>query len=110
VKSADRKYRATLYAPKSGRDNAGRAVTGWEKRFSERVAVRFLRGGEEVQAARLRGEQPVVATVRLTPTTLAIGASWRMDIETVGTFNVRAVVPTDDRRNLEITAQMGVEV
>lgn len=79
--------------------------------FTARAHFRYLRGGEAVQAARLQGKQPVVVTVRRSSQTLKITTDARMrDARTGDIYNIRAIVPTDDRQFLEITAEKGVAV
>ena len=80
-----------------------------EGAYACRASFRFLRGGEAVQAARLDGRQPVVATIRRSSVAETITTDWVMrDVRTSTAYNVRAVVPTDDRKWLEITAESGV--
>lgn len=79
--------------------------------FTTRAHIRFLRGGETVQAARLQGRQPVVVTVRRSSKTMQIDADTVMrDVRTGTVYNIRAVVPTEDRQFIEITAESGVAV
>lgn len=87
---------------------------GFEKvvtELSRRGNIRFLRGGETVQASRLQGKQPVVVTVRNSQKTRQITTDTIMrDARTGTAYNIRAVVPTDDRQFIEITAESGVAV
>ncbi len=79
--------------------------------ISTRAHFRFLRGGETVQAARLEGKQPVVATIRRNERTRQIKTDTVMRDTRTGTkFNIRAIVPSDDRKFLEITAESGVTI
>ena len=79
--------------------------------FETRAHIRFLRGGETVQAARLQGRQPVVVTVRRSSKSMQIDADTVMrDMRTGTVYNIRAVVPTEDRQFIEITAESGVAV
>lgn len=76
-----------------------------------RAHFRYLRGGEVVLAARLSGRQPIVATVRLNSETRRISVDSTMrDVRTGVHYNIRSVVPTDDRQFLEITAESGVTI
>jgi SPP1 family predicted phage head-tail adaptor len=71
----------------------------------------YLKGGETVQASRLQGRQPVVVTIRATSRTQTITPDWRMrDLLRGGTYNIRAIVPTQDRAFLELTCETGVAV
>lgn len=70
--------------------------------------IRYLRGGEAVIAGRLAGRQAAVISVPRTPETEAITTEWRARDLVRGTaFALRAIVMTDDRRELEITAEGG---
>ncbi len=77
--------------------------------FTVRANIRYLRGGETVQAARLTGKQPVVVTVRRSSQTAALTTDDGMRDARTGTkYNIRSVVTTDDRQFMEITAESGV--
>lgn len=79
--------------------------------FRTRAHILFLRGGETVQASRLQGKQPVVVTVRRSVKAALINPETILRDEREGTvYNVRAVVPTEDRQFIEITAESGVAV
>ena len=99
-------------APVSVSDGHGGSVEDWQEQFSARAGIRYLRGGETVQAGRLRGQQAVVITVHNAPETQAVTAAWRVRDTVRGiVYNVRTnPVPTEDHRFLEITAESGVEV
>lgn len=65
----------------------------------------YLRGSEVVQAARLEGRQPVVATIRQNALTDQITPAWRMrDKRTGDIYEISGKVPTDDRLYYEVTA------
>lgn len=77
--------------------------------FTVRANIRYLRGGETVQAARLTGKQPVVVTVRRSSATAALTTDDKMRDARTGTeYQIRAIVPTEDRQFMEITAESGV--
>ncbi|MFD1199577.1 head-tail adaptor protein [Brucella gallinifaecis] len=77
--------------------------------FTVRANIRYLRGGETVQAARLTGKQPVVVTVRRSSQTAALTTDDKMkDARTGNEYQIRAIVPTEDRQFMEITAESGV--
>ncbi|WP_370281558.1 head-tail adaptor protein [Pseudooceanicola sp.] len=90
-------------------DAAGSQVGWTPSAYVCRGKIRYLRGGETVQAARLDGKQPVVVTIRRSDDAQAIDTDWIMrDARGGEKYNIRAVVPTEDRRWLEITAESGV--
>lgn len=77
--------------------------------FTVRANIRYLRGGETVQAARLTGKQPVVVTVRRSSQTAVLTTDSQMKDARTGTeYQIRAIVPTEDRQFMEITAESGV--
>lgn len=77
--------------------------------FTVRANIRYLRGGETVQAARLTGKQPVVVTVRRSSQTAALTTDDKMKDARTGTeYQIRAIVPTACRQFFEITAESGV--
>ncbi|TMV07330.1 head-tail adaptor protein [Arenibacterium halophilum] len=111
--------RIVFERPKSEPDGHGGIETGWTEMFEVRAALRWLRGGESVQAARLSGRQPAVFTIRANDQTRAIAPDWRLrDLRRLaldaggqpirGVFNIRAVIETEDRAWIEITAETGV--
>lgn len=92
-------------------DGSGGVTQAWQEQFSTRAAFRYLRGGESVIAARLAGSQPVVVTIRAQDAARQITPEWRMRDTRRGTaYNIRAIIPSDDRKFLEITAESGVAV
>ena len=100
----------TFYSPTTSADGYGGTVDGWTEQFTARAAFRYLRGGETVQAARLAGTQPVVATVRASSDAASVGAGWKFQDRDGADYNIRSIIPTDDRLYYEITAERGVEV
>lgn len=98
-------------APAVSPDGYGGEETGWAEQFNCRARFLYLRGGETVQAARLEGRQPVVVTIRRSPASDAITPAWRMrDVRRGDIYNIRSIVPTDDRKWLELTCERGVAV
>lgn len=97
--------------PTATSDGYGGSVEGWTEALATRAHFRFLRGGEAVQASRLAGRQPVVVTIRRHAGSEAITTAWRMRDTRAGVaYNIRAIVPTDDRMFLELTCESGVAV
>lgn len=97
------------YNPDSPADY-GNTEAEFQEVFRCRALFRFLRGGENVIAARLEGRQPVIAQVRATSQTRQVDPDWRMrDIDTGDVYAVRAVSEADgDRRFLDVLAEKGV--
>lgn len=92
-------------------DGQGGVEKGWTRFHSCRAHFRYLRGGETVQQARLTGRQPVVVTIwRCTEADLVNVASRMRDERRGDVYNVRSIVPSDDRLKLELTCERGVPV
>lgn len=93
-------------------DGAGNEVAGpFETQFTVSASFAPLRGGEEVMAARLGGQQPYIVTVRQSSQTRQATTDWRLvdarDVSRI--FNIRAINDPDGRRAVfEILAQQGV--
>lgn len=97
--------------PVTQSDGQGGTINGWSERFQRRAHYLWLRGGETVQAARLEGRQPLVITVRSDSGTRQITTDWRArDARSGAIFNIRGIVPSDNRAFLEITVESGVAV
>lgn len=88
-------------------DGAGGRDRTWARVLTARAHFRYLRGGEPVQAARLEGRQPVVATIRRSKKAETIRAHWRMrDARTGEVYEIVAPpVPTEDRAFIEVTCE-----
>lgn len=103
--------RVAFERPLETSNGAGGTIEGWAPEFTVWAVYRRLRGGETVQAARLAGSQPTVITVRSSVQARRVTTDWRARDERTGeVFNLRAIVETDDRSMLEITAESGVAV
>lgn len=90
-------------------DDYGGVATSFAERLRAHAHFRYLRGGETVQARRLEGVQPVVVTIRQSALARTITTDWRMrDVRRGHTYNIRSIVPTDDRVYLELTCERGV--
>lgn len=117
VRAGDLREPLAFDAPVQSSDGSGGVKTGWQESFKRRGHVRYLRGGEAVQAARLASKQPAVFTIRADAQTKLMDASWRLrDLReqaisaSRGIFNITAIVHSEDRLWLEITAESGVAV
>lgn len=105
--------RVAFDPPMLDADGYGGVETAWdtENTYECSADFLFLRGGETVQAARLEGRQPVVVSIRACTAARAITPAWRMRDRRSGMiYNIRAIVPTDDRKWIEITAESGVAI
>lgn len=105
----DMAYAVAFDAPVSSADGFGGTEAGWAEQFNCRAAMRFLRGGETVQAARLTGRQPVVVTIWTSQAARNVTTDWRMrDTRSDVVYNIRSIIPSGDRSTLELTCESGV--
>lgn len=97
--------------PTTSIDVYGGVEDGWTEVFTTRGHFRYLRGGETVQAGRLEGKQPVVVTIPTSSNARNVTPGWRMrDTQRSVNYNVRSVIVSDDRREMEITCESGVAI
>lgn len=110
MKAGDLHERVAFDAPVSQADAYGGAVEGWAEVYSCYAHFKWLRGGERVMADRLAGNQPVIVTIRQSPTAAQITPNHRMrDMRTGTIYNVRANSPMqDDRGWRELLCESGV--
>lgn len=109
--SASLQHRVAFDSPAPQSDGQGGQISGWTEEFTIDAGFTWLRGGETVMAARLAGRQPVVMRVRKSTDTDQVTPAWRIrDALSGAVYNVRSIVPTDDRRWYDITAESGVAV
>ncbi len=91
-------------------DEYGNPVAGgWIDQFTVWAAVKPLKGGEGVQAARLAGSQPVIITVRYSSQTRQISPAWRAtDARTGVEYNITSAADMQrDRQFIDIMAVAG---
>lgn len=91
-------------------DPLGNVQTTWSEQFVTAARITPRLGGESVMASRLAGRQPVVITVRSSPSTKLISSDWRArDVRSGKVYNVRAIANVDERhRQFDILAEEGV--
>lgn len=84
----------------SGDDGYGNTATGFEVAFERAAEITLLRGGEEVQAARLGGTQPAMIRVRFDRETVGILSGWRaVDLrDPTRLFHVKTAADMERRR------------
>ena len=98
-------------SPTEQADAQGGVATTWGESYRCAAHFMYLRGGETVQARRLEGRQPVVVTIRQSALARTITSNWRMrDLRRGHVYNIRSIVPSDDRRWFELTCEKGVAV
>lgn len=111
MRPADLIERLAFDKPVKAADGRGGETVTMTEQFQARGHFRYLRGGETVQAARLEGRQPIVITIHNFAEALGIAPDWGIrDLgrTALGTLQVKAVVESEDRRWIEITAERGV--
>lgn len=102
-------FKLAFDAPFPTSNGMGGVIDGWIERHVCWAALTFLRGGEAVMGARLAGRQPVVVTVRDCAAARLIETDWRMrDIRSGVAYNIRTIIPSDDRATLQLTCESGV--
>lgn len=95
--------------PVATANGGGGSRMGWEERHLCRGRFLYLRGGEHVLQSRLEGRQPVVVTIRSSLAAREIAPDWRLrDLHAGEVYNIRSIVPTEDRLYLELTCERGV--
>lgn len=111
VSAQDLQHRIAFDEPTEVSDGQGGTIQGWQTVLTVWAHYRYLRGGETVQAARLRGRQPVIITVRASSNSRQVQTEWRIrDTRTDTLYNIRGITPTEDRKFLEILAESGVAI
>ena len=87
----------------------GAKQAGFVEQFRIRAEFEFLRGSEQVIAARLEGKQPVLIRVRQNDQTRRIKPDWQIrDLRSSIAYAIRAISPTPDRASFSILAEAGV--
>ncbi|WP_444881520.1 head-tail adaptor protein [Haematobacter genomosp. 1] len=109
--AGDRNFRVAFDEPVATPNGQGGQLMGWTERLQAYAAIRWLRGSETVIAARLAGRQPAVVTIPASAIARLITTEWRMrDIRSGDEFNIRSMVESDDRADIELTVEKGVAV
>jgi len=88
-------------------DGFGNVLTAFEEQFTVWARKQYLRGGENVMASRLEGNQPVVITVRRSSDTLRITTDWRAR-QGDDVLNIRSVTPAESRDAIDLLCERGV--
>lgn len=106
TQAGNRRFRIR-FDKKSPKSDAGGLTMGdWTEQFSRWAEVRPLRGGENVQASRLEGTQPVLIIVHCDSDTRKITSDWRA-VETLagGQLRFYGLKTAEDmeRRGIDIT-------
>lgn len=90
-------------------DGYGGSIQTWVDQGTVFAKFQYLKGGEEVMAARLQAKQPAIITVRSDSMTRQADPSWRLRDAGGALWNIRAITdPTGRRAWLEILAEKGV--
>ncbi|MDX8517968.1 phage head closure protein [Mesorhizobium dulcispinae] len=71
--------------------------------------IQFLKGSEEVIAARLTGTQPIVITIRNGGPSAAVSTDWRViNDRTSETYNIRSIIRSERGDWIELLVESGV--
>jgi len=90
-------------------DGAGNEIGTWTERFRTAAGLLALRGGEAVQAARLEGRQPYIATVRYSSKAAAVTTDWRCrDVRTGKAFAITTHVPRPRKDYIDMLIVEGI--
>jgi head-tail adaptor len=90
-------------------DGYGNFEGAFVTQFTSWARRRFLRGGEDVMAARLQGRQPVILTIRRSSQADLVTTDWRATDARSGTvYNIRSVEFTEDRMWIDLLVEAGV--
>lgn len=91
-------------------DGYGNTVSGdFTFRFEQHAEVIFLKGSEEVIAARLDSRQPAVISVIVSDQMETVTPDWRARDTRSGTlFNIRTITKTPNRAYFELLCEIGV--
>jgi head-tail adaptor len=108
----DLRDRVTFAQPASSTDEYGNVESGFEDQFTVAASILYVRGGEQVMAARLEGRQPVVLTIRSSSQSEQIGPGWKATDarDDSRIFNIRSIQPGDRKDFTELLCEMGVAV
>jgi len=90
-------------------DGYGGQTQTWIDAGTVFAKFHYLKGGEEVMAARLQAKQPAIITVRSDGVSRQADPTWRIRDADNALWNIRAITdPTGRRAWLEILAEKGV--
>lgn len=90
-------------------DGYGGSIQTWVDQGTVFAKFQYLKGGEEVMAARLQAKQPAIITVRSDGVTRQADPTWRIRDADSALWNIRAITdPSGRRACLEILAEKGV--
>lgn len=101
--------RVTFALPGSVTDDYGNVESGFVDQFTVAANILYVKGGEQVMAARLDGKQPVVITIRSSTESAQIKTDWRaVDArDPTRIFNVRSIQPSDRKDFTELLCEIG---
>lgn len=91
-------------------DGYGNEVAGdWQEQFQTRAQFIFLRGSEQVMAARLESREPMLVRIRMSANAQLIDNDWQMrDVRMDRAFNVRDITWDNNRAVIDILVEGGV--
>lgn len=103
------RHRITFQKAELVDDEYGGQTQTWVDKGTVFAKFQYLKGGEEVMAARLQAKQPAIITVRSDGVTRQADPTWRIRDADSALWNIRAITdPTGRRAWLEILAEKGV--
>ncbi|WP_054309912.1 head-tail adaptor protein [Mesorhizobium sp. 1M-11] len=89
-------------------DGAGNEIPTWHDIIVP-ARIRYLKGSEEIIAARLTGVQPIVITIRNGGPAAAVTTDWRAIItRTAETLQIRSKITDERGAWIDLLCQSGV--
>lgn len=91
-------------------DPYGNMVADWVEQFQDYAAFMFLRGSEQVMAARLESREPMLVRIRMSANARQIGNDWQMrDVRADNkAYNIRDITWDNNRAVVDLLVEGGV--
>jgi SPP1 family predicted phage head-tail adaptor len=90
-------------------DGYGNLTSAFEEQFQLHANFMFLRGGEQVIAARLQGQQPAIVRIRVCHDSERVTPDWQLrDVREGVSYNIRSITMAPDRGYFDLLVQAGV--
>lgn len=103
------RYAIRFERRKDAPDGYGNTISTWQGEYECRADMTWLRGGENVLAARLQGVRTMALMIRDCVAARAITSDFRaVDKRTGDIFNIRSVSPNENRAYIDVLCETGV--
>lgn len=95
--------------PIEAADGYGNLTSTFAEQFQLHGNFIFLRGGEQVMASRLNGQQPAIVRIRACHDSERITPDWQLrDVREGVTYNIRSITIAPSRGYFDLLVQAGV--